>query len=82
MRKLIRESQHALAQGMNHITILSNDTDVVIIALGIYHKLRAKYQFDDIVIAFGRKSIAPLVSRHWQKHWEKLGAKLCHFFMH
>ena len=53
--RVLLHAQHALAQGMNHIKIISNDTDVVIIALGIYHKLRAKHHFDDIIIEFGMK---------------------------
>ena len=47
--------QHGLSQGMNRVKILSNDTDVVIIALGVYHTLRSRYIFDDIVIEFGSK---------------------------
>ena len=53
--RVMLHAQHALAQGMNRVKIISNDTDVVIIALGIYHKLRAKYHFDDIIIEFGMK---------------------------
>ena len=47
--------QHGLSQGMNRVKILSNDTDVVIIALGVYHTLRSRYIFEDIVIEFGTK---------------------------
>ena len=39
--------QHGLSQGMNRVKILSNDMDVVIIALGVYHTLHSRYIFDD-----------------------------------
>ena len=38
---------------MNFIYIVSNDTNVIIIALGIYHKLRSDHIFEDMVIEFG-----------------------------
>ena len=53
--RIMLHVQHALSEGMNRIKILSNDTDVIIIALGIYHKLRSTYLFDDIAIEFGMK---------------------------
>ena len=53
--RLLVHVKHALTEGMNKIKILSSDTDVVIIALGAYHKLRSDHQFDDIVIEFGVK---------------------------
>ena len=40
---------------MNRVRILSNDTDVVIIGLGIYHRLRSNHVFEDIIIDFGVK---------------------------
>ena len=50
--RMMLHVQHALTQGMNRIKILTNDTDVIIIALGVYHVLRSKYVFDDIVVEF------------------------------
>ena len=51
--RMLLHAKHALADGMTFIQILSNDTDVVIIALGVYHKLRSDHIFEDLVIAFG-----------------------------
>ena len=53
--RILLHLKHALSEGMERIKIVSNDTDIVIIALGIYHKLRADNQFDDIRIEFGMK---------------------------
>ena len=53
--RMMLHVRHALSQGMNRVKILSNDTDIVIIGLGVYHKLRSTYHFEDIVIEFGMK---------------------------
>ena len=51
--RILHHVKHALSQNMTFIQILSNDTDVVIIALGVYHMLRSDSIFDDIVIKYG-----------------------------
>ena len=51
--RILHHVKHALSENMTFIQILSNDTDVVIIALGVYHMLRSDYIFDDLVIEFG-----------------------------
>ena len=38
---------------MTFVQILSNDTDVVILALGVYHMLCSNHILDDLVIEFG-----------------------------
>ena len=45
--------KHALSEGNSLITIVTNDTNVVVIALGIYHELRSQHHFQDIVIEYG-----------------------------
>ena len=50
--RILYHVKHALSENMTFIQILSNDTDVVIIALGVYHMLRSDYIFDDLVIEF------------------------------
>ena len=64
--------EHSLVSGAKTIGICSQDTDVVIIVLGFFHQLQAKYNFDDIVIDFGltkRYSVSTIA--------EKLGAVVC-----
>ena len=51
--RILHHVKHALSQNMTFIQILSNDTDVVIIALGVYHMLCSDSIFDDIVIKYG-----------------------------
>ena len=53
--RMLLHAKHAISQGMNKVRILSNDTDVVIIGLGVYHRLRASFHFEDIIIEFGLK---------------------------
>ena len=53
--RMMLHVQHALIQGMNRIKILTIDTVVIIIAFGVYHILRSKYVFNDIVVEFGLK---------------------------
>ena len=53
--RILHHVKHALSQNMTFIQILSNDTDVVIIALGVYHMLCSDSIFDDIVIKYGMK---------------------------
>ena len=43
-------THHALSQNKIYIHIVSNDTDVIIIALGAYHLLCSRFIFDDISI--------------------------------
>ena len=50
--RILHHVKHALSQNMTFIQILSNDTDVVIIALGVYHMLRSDFIFDDIVFEY------------------------------
>ena len=51
--RLMLHAKHCLSEGLNRIKILIDDTDVIVIALGIFHKLQSSYHFDDIVIEFG-----------------------------
>lgn len=51
--RLLHHAKHALNEGMTYINIVSNDTDVIILALGVYHKLRADHVFDEMTIGFG-----------------------------
>ena len=51
--RLLHHAKHALNEGMTYINIVSNDTDVIILALGVYHKLRADHVFDEMTIEFG-----------------------------
>ena len=39
-----------LSNGFKYICIISSDTDVLMILLGVFHKLQADYIFDDIVV--------------------------------
>ena len=61
---------------MTTIKVLSSDTDVIIILLGVYFKLRNDHSFTDIVIEFSQKkehrriSITNLAS--------SLGQSRCH----
>ena len=43
---------HALANGAQSVAIDSGDTDVLVILLGCYHQLKAKYSFKDVIIDF------------------------------
>ena len=74
--RLLLHTQHALSEGMNRIKILSNDTDVVIIALGAYNKLRSSYHFDDIIIEFGTNRTHCSISL--KALAESLGPSRCH----
>ena len=47
--------EHALSNGAQTIAIDSGDTDVLIIVLGLYHQLRAKYNFIDVILDFSEK---------------------------
>ena len=47
--------EHALSNGAHNIAIDSGDTDVLIIVLGLYHQLRAKYNFIDVILDFSEK---------------------------
>ena len=40
-------------QNMTFIYIIINDTDVIIIALALFHRLRSEHIFEDLVIEFG-----------------------------
>ena len=51
--RLLHHVKHALSENMTFVQILSNDTDVVILALGVYHTLCSNHIFDDLVIEFG-----------------------------
>ena len=51
--RILYHVKHALSEGMSLIQILSNDTDVIILTLGVYHTLRSDHIFDDLVIEFG-----------------------------
>ena len=51
--RLLLHAKSALSQNMTFVYIISNDTDVIIIALGVYHKLCSEHIFDDMVIEFG-----------------------------
>ena len=51
--RVILHAAHALAANMSYIYVMSNATYVIIIALGVYHILRSRYIFEDIVIEFG-----------------------------
>ena len=47
---------------MTFVQILSNDTDVVILALGVYHTLCSNHIFDDLVIEVGMGKIHRKIS--------------------
>ena len=51
--RLLHHVKHALSENMTFVQILSNDTDVVILAVGVYHTLCSNHIFDDLVIEFG-----------------------------
>ena len=53
--RMIIHIKHALSLGMTTIQVLSSDTDVIIILLGVYFKLRNDHSFTDIVIEFSQK---------------------------
>ena len=54
--------EHALSNGAQTVAIDSGDTDVLIIVLGLYHQLKAKYNFNDVILDFSQRrfSIATL----------------------
>ena len=51
--RILYHVKHALPAYMTFVQILSNDTDVVILALGVYHMLCSNHILDDLVIEFG-----------------------------
>ena len=67
--------QDALSKGMRYISVACADTDVLIVLLGIFHRLQSSYNFTDIIfqiprakdsIRVGLKSLA-----------ERLGQSMC-----
>ena len=46
---------HALANGAQSVAIDRGDMDVLVILLGCYHQLKAKYSFKDVIIDFPGK---------------------------
>ena len=50
---MILHAKHTLMQNMTFIYIIINDTDVIIIALALFHRLRSEHIFEDLVIEFG-----------------------------
>ena len=73
--RVILHTAHALAANMSYIYVMSNDTDVIIIALGVYHLLRSRYIFEDIVIEFGIGKNKKIISI--KNLAEKLGQTRC-----
>ena len=53
--RLVVHIKDALTKGINNFVIASSDTDVIIILLSVYHKLRSDYDIIDIVVDFGIK---------------------------
>ena len=51
--QILYHVKHALSTNMTFVQILSNDTDVVILALGVYLILCSNHILDDLVIEFG-----------------------------
>ena len=43
----------ALAEGISMVSIVTNDTSVVVISLAALHELKSQHHFVDIVIEFG-----------------------------
>ena len=70
--RMLVHLEHSLVSGAKTIGVNSQDTDVLIIILGFFHQLQARYNFNDIVIDFGltnRYSVSTIA--------EKLGAVVC-----
>ena len=70
--RMLVHVEHSLVSGAQTIGINSQDTDVLIIVLGFFHQLQARYNFNDIVIDFGltnRYSVSTIA--------EKLGTTVC-----
>ena len=51
--RILLHVRHALMQGMSKIKIISNNSNLVVIALGLYHELSSTYNFEDIIVEFG-----------------------------
>ena len=47
--RMILHLDEALSQGFKYIGILCVDTDILIILLGVFDRLRAAYDFRDVV---------------------------------
>jgi len=73
--RLLLHVKHALTHNMSYVHILSNDTDVIIIAMGAYHILCADHIFDDMIVEFGMGKNQRMISI--KKLADTLGQNRC-----
>ena len=58
--QLVVHCKNALSHGINLIKVMSIDTDVIVIFLGAFFKLRATHSITDIIIEYGQKEVKRL----------------------
>ena len=74
--RILHHVKHALSANMTFVQILSNDTDVVTLALGVYHMLCSNHILDDLVIEFGMgKSHRRISIKNWLTPWDNCAAR-------